>query len=265
MSDCAAITEGCNIWIVAIAALAAVLGGCLPQDEQQVIVVDGEGVVMATPEVFKLSAILSSRGATKAEALSNVSASLAKISGGLPRLEGLTRVEIDPGSAELKPVYNLACRRESNYDQDAACPIEGYFAQIGLSLTGAPAAVAGNALSLLTEFGAEEAELSGYSVLDYNAVKSEAASAAMKDARAKAERLAAAAGATLGAPTRIQYGEGFDDTPPINATPAFTADEDQIIVTGSRIPAATNLVLTPQPFEVREGIAAAFALVSPRS
>ena len=248
--------------VITIAALAVLLGGCLPDKDQQVIVVDGEGVVMATPEVFKIGAILQARGETKADAISNVSAVLAKISSDLPKMDGLSNIQIDPSSAELKPIYNIACMKESDYEQDGACPIEGYLAKIGLGVMGAPAEAAGNALSLLTEFGVVEAELRGFSVIDYDAVKAEAASAAMKNAREKAERLAAAAGATLGEPTRIQYGEGFDEDPPISAAMAFGLDEDQIIVTGSRITPATNLVLTPQPFEVREGVAAAFALES---
>ncbi len=242
---------------VIVAALAALLTGCLPKGETNVVVVDGEGSVLVTPEIFTLGATLQSNEATQAAALSKVAATLSRITSEMPRLEGLERIEIDPSTAAIEPVFDFACMKLADYEQRDACPVTGYIAKVELRATGAPAGAAGNALSLLTQFGAVEAALRGFSVIDYDAAKSEAASLAMKNARTKAERLANAAGATLGAPARLQYGEGFDEEKPL---PAFGPAEDEIIVTGSRITPAVNFVLTPQPFEVREQVTAAFAL-----
>src|SRR3990167_8891219 len=245
--------------IIMTALCAGLLAGCLPKGEANIVVVDGEGVVLATPEIFTLDATLQANESTREAALADISSSLERITSELPRLDGLQRIEIDPSSATVEPVRDFTCAELAEYRQRDACPITGYVAKVELKATGAPAGVAGNALSLLTQFGAIEVELKGYSVVDYDAAKSEAASLAMKNARAKAERPPAAAGSKLGAPTRIQYGEGFDrseEPPPA----AFAPSEDEIVVTGSRITPAVNLVLTPQPFEVREQETAAFAL-----
>ncbi len=247
--------------IIFIAALAALTAGCLPKNNENVVIVDGEGVVKVTPEVFTLGATLQANEPTQAAALSKISATLARITADAPRLEGLERIEIDPSAAEMEPVYEFACVDDAEYQQRNACPITGYIAKVNLRAKGTPATIAGNVLSLLTEFGAIEASLKGYSVIDYDTAKAEAATLAMKNARAKAERLATAAGATLGAPARIQYGDGYEEEEPLAA---FAPSEDEIIVTGSRITPAVNFVLTPQPFEVKETVTASFALQSPK-
>ncbi len=247
--------------MIVIAALAALTAGCLPKGNENFVVVDGEGVVKVTPEVFTLSATLQSNEATQSAALAKISATLARVTADVPRLEGLEKLEIDPSAAEIEPVYDFTCARNANYEQRNACPITGYIAKVTLTAEGAPASVAGNVLSLMTEFGALEAALRGYSVIDYDAARSEAATIAMKNARAKAERLATAAGASLGSPSRIQYGEGNEpEEPPA----AFASSENAIIVTGSRITPAVNFSLTPQPFEVKETVTASFTLQSPK-
>ncbi len=243
---------------MAVAALAA--GGCLPEAERRMIVVNGEGVVMATPEVFAVKATLRTRNATQGEALEKISASLATILNSLPTLEGLESLKIDSSRAAIKPVYSGDCLESSRYRQDAACPVESYLAEIGVTATGSPAGAAGNALSLLIEFGAEEADVEGFMLADPEAAKGAATEAAMKDARSKASKLAAGAGATLGAPVRIQYGDGFGEGGYDERLSLGMGQQEKIVITGSRITPRVGLVLSPQPFEVREKVTAAFAI-----
>ena len=105
----------------------------------------------------------------------------------------------------------MSVAEQARYNAQDECPVIGHFGSITLSVTGSPAEVSGNALSALSELGAENVSLSGYAISDYEAARREAMEAAVIDARRKAETIAAASGSVVVGPLRLQYGEGFSD------------------------------------------------------
>ena len=250
--------------LFAIAALAALTGGCLQEKETQMIVVDGEGVVMATPDLFNLEAEIRVAEDKQADVLTQISQSVDKIGAQLPALQDLDSVEINSASIAVLPVRENECVRSADYEQRDACPIVRYQGYIRLTVKGSPATLAGNALSYLNELGAVEVRLTGYSFSNYDQFRDAATAAALDDARSKAARLADGMDVALGAPLRVQYGEGLRNN--------FGQDEDDHraypLAVGSppppaeRFAPAVKLSLSPQPVEVREKITAAFAIES---
>ena len=249
--------------IITIAALASLTTGCLPETEQQMIVVDGEGVVMAPPDTFNILAEIHTNAADQSEVLKLISQSIDKIGSGLPALEGLDTVEIKTATVSIKPIREMQCVKEADYSSRDTCPITGHAGSVTMLVSGTPAAIAGNALSYLSELGAAEVELREYSLSDLEEQKSAATLAALAAARAKATKLAEGMGASLGKPLRIQYGAGVRDN--------FNSELDDGVYTLASGPAngasdkfapAVELSITPQPIEIREEVTAAFALNS---
>ncbi len=245
----------------ALAACAALLGGCLPEKEQQMIVVDGEGVVMATPDTFEIRATLYASGKDPAEATASIGRQISNVSGKLPTLEGLSAIEIGSANVSLAPIYDVQCLKTSEYSQRNACPVVGRSGNVRLSISGKPAEIAGNAASLLSELGAAEVEIQGFTLSDLSTKRSDATAAALADAQSKAKRLAQAMGVGLGEPLRVQYGEGLRDN--------FRYDEESRsyalaapapALSADRIAPEVALTVSVQPFEVREKVTAAFAI-----
>lgn len=242
-----------------IAPLAGLLFGCLPQNEPKQIVVDGEATIQVEPEIFNISGSIRARKDSSRDALAEISERLARIRETLPNLEGLTKLSIDASDANIRPIQDADCIENSRYTYDEMCPVTGYFGSVSLTIKGSPAKLSGQALSLLSELGAESVSLNSYSVEDMNAAQARALEAAVADARAKAEKIAGAAGSAITGPVRIQFGEGFGDQRRYGYAPALM--RDTIVVTGSRIvQPETDLDLDPQPISIASKVVAAFEI-----
>jgi hypothetical protein len=249
---------------VAVGALAAASVGCLPYGEKQTIVVDGEGVVMAKPDSFTVTAELHALGSDETQILKQVSQGLDRVMNSLPQLAGLESTQIETATVSLTPVYERECFRTSDYTQRDACPVEARKGSVTLKVIGAPAESAGDAMSFLSELGASEVNLIGFGVSNIDEVESAATEAALKDAESKARRLARAAGLSLGRMTRAQYGSGFyEDRPYYASARPLLAVREPPAAADDRVAPEVSLVLSPQPFEVREKVTAAFALREP--
>lgn len=249
----------------AIAASATFLGGCFLEKDDRTIVVDGEGVVMATPDTFNIQATLHSNAGEQSETLKLISQSMDTIAANLPALAGLEAVEIDSASVAVAPLYERLCVKDTEYGQRDTCPINGYESDVVLNISGSPASIAGNAVSYLAELGASGVRIQGYSISTMQEKRSDATVAAINDARSKAKRLADGMNVTLGDPQRIQYGAGMRDN--------FDYDRDSGMYAfavaspspaGDRVSPEVKLAISVQPIEIREKITAAFAIKSPK-
>ncbi|MEZ5982499.1 MAG: SIMPL domain-containing protein [Parvularculaceae bacterium] len=227
---------------------ALLLTGCLPQLTQPEIEVDGHATIFAEPDTFTISARIRIQKDKREAALAATAEAVAAVKAAVPELEGLASFKMNSPEASVYPVRDAACMREA-YDT-SACPIVGQGASVTLEISGSPASLAGNALSFISEFGVESVELEGYEVSNMDARRGDAVKAAVADARAKAEAIAAAAGGTVKGLTRLKssdYG-GYG-----------SEEYDQIVVTASRAP-AVPLELDPKPVPVSVNVTAAFAL-----
>lgn len=237
----------------------ALLAGCLPGAQPNQIIVDGEASLEFEPEIFTLSGAIRSRSDTQADALAEISEKLASIRDTMPNLDGLTNLTIDAANAALTPIQNPECMENRRYNDEEQCPIEGYFGSISFSLEGSPANLSGQALSLLSELGAESVSLSGYSLSDRESVQKDALDAAVRNARLKAEKIADASGSVIVGPIRIQFGEGFSEAG--YADVLYDKAPDVIVVTASRVVRPeTELDLDPQPIRVNAKSVAAFEI-----
>lgn len=242
-----------------ILPVVALLCGCLPGQEPKQIVVDGEASLEFEPDTFSLGASLRSRSDGQDGALSEIANKLSVIRESLPQLDGLTHLSIDASDAEIRPIQDPECLEQRKYNNEEICPVSGYFGSIKLGIKGSPANASGRALSLVSELGAESVSLSQYSLSEMEKAKQDALDSAVRDARAKAEQIADAAGATVIGPLRVQYGEGFSES----GYGAVYSDSaaDTIIVTGSRVVRPqTDLNLDPQPIKIEAKIVAAFEI-----
>ena len=240
--------------------LALPLTACLPQFEESHIIVDGKAKIKVAPDQFRIEASLVARGEDRKDVLKEIAALLTTINEETTLLSGLTHLKIEQSSVSFDPKYASDCLEVSEYSDERSCEVSGYFSAAQLKITGSPADQAGNMLSLLAELGAEYVDLRGYQISNYDEALDEAITAALKDARAKAEKLASASGSTISGLARVQYGQGFSD----NWRPdRFAGGEvalDTVQLTGQRKTPLVVLQFTPQPIEVSAEVVAAFKI-----
>ena len=239
---------------------AFLVSGCVPNQETRQIVVDGEAKIEVVPETFSLAGNIRSRGETRDVALEEISSTLTKIRETVPALEGLAKLKIEASDASLRPIQDDECIEAKGYRGSEMCPVLGYFGEIDLKVSGSPAKYSGQVLSLVSEMGAEQVSLNSYSVNDPDAAQSRAMAAAMENARGKANRLAAAAGATVVGPLKVQFGEGFgDDYGEANLMVAYAAPDNRYAGGVVAVP-EVDLDLDPQPISVSATVVASFEI-----
>lgn len=247
--------------IIAVAATTMLLGGCLPEKESQLIIVDGEGVASADPDQFSVRVHIIRAEGTSGIALEKLSATLKEIDSKLTSLEGLDSVSIATSGAEVSPVYNQDCAEQARYNA-TNCPIVGSAGEAALIIKGAPAIAAGSVISFLSELGATTVDFAGYSIADESRLFEAADEAAMQDATQRAQRLAHAAGVNLGRIEQVQYGDGLRPYDRYERNYALSRDvlrqqqSDSITAYSPKV----DLDLTPAPIEVRSKVTAAFKL-----
>ena len=248
--------------IIGLLFLTLFLASCLPLKSEKQIVVDGEAMLEFEPEIFQISGSIRARAETQNEVLADIAAKHATIRETLPQLVGLTELKIDAADVQIKPVFNAVCLETSRYGQNMSCPVDGYFGVIDLSVSGSPAALSGNTISLLSELGAESVELTAYLLANLKEAQAAALDAAVRDAAAKANEIAAAANASLGGAVRIQHGEGFGNSGLYDQNAFYSPEySEQIVVSATRkIGPAIGMDLDPQPIMIRAKVVASFAI-----
>ncbi|MCB2098271.1 MAG: SIMPL domain-containing protein [Parvularculaceae bacterium] len=251
------------IRILAIAATATLLGGCLPDNDNPLIVVDGEGSASADPDQFSVRVQVKKSGENPSAALEGVSSTLKEIDAKLSSLEGLESVSIATYGAGVSPVYDQECAERARYNA-TNCPEVGSAGEAALIIKGTPAEAAGAVLSFLSELGATSIDFAGYSIAEESPLAEEADAAAMRDATLRAQRLARAAGIKLGPIDRVQYGEGFRPYDRYERDYSKSRDllrqEQREMVTAYS--PEVDLQLTPAPIEMRSKVTVAFRIAA---
>lgn len=247
---------------LSVLATALLVSACTSMNasttEPRTIVVDGHATIKVQPDTFSLVGNLVSQNPDQAAGFAEVSDKLAAVRRTLPQLEGLARISIKADEVSIAAIREPDCAMGGNRDQ--SCPVIGRIAVIGLQIEGSPASRAGQAISLLSQLGAESVELSGFSLSDPKPSKENAITAAVADARMKAEAIARSAGATITGLAKVQYGRGFGAER--GYADAFSLggmwnDAPQVTTTVEPI---VNLDLDPSPIEVTEQVVAAFSV-----
>jgi uncharacterized protein YggE len=196
--------------IVACLTSLPALAQSAPQSLPHLLVVSGTGEVKAKPDQAMLSAGVVSEARSAAEALSANSRDMTNVFATLKRL-GIPEKSIRTSNFQVTPQY-------PPYDSKQPHRIIGYQVSNTVSVTVDDLDKLGPALDALVASGANNLGDIAFSIRHDKALMAEAREAAVKDATAKAETLARAAGVSLGPIVEISEGSGsipepFDKMP----------------------------------------------------
>jgi uncharacterized protein YggE len=161
-------------------------------DAQTGIVVQGEGVAMAAPDVATLNLAVQTEAPTAREALDKNSAALNGV------IEALKRIGIPDKDLQTSGLQISEVRARQRPNDETPPPIVGYRVQNGLNVTVEPVTKAGEALDVAVSAGANASGGVRFTLKDDSALRRQALEEAARAARTKAEALAGALGLRLG-------------------------------------------------------------------
>lgn len=179
------------------------------------ITVTGEAVVQAVPDMATISLGVTTMGATGSEAMDANSAALAKVIARL-KAAGIAERDLQTQNLSLNPNW-------SSYDSSvsgAPQTITGYTASNILSVKVRDLAVLGAVLDAAVGDGANTLNGLSFDLSQPRPAQDAARTEATKDARARAELLAAAAGVKLGRVLSISETQSYGQPMPV----AYKAD-----------------------------------------
>ena len=221
--------------VIAATLFAAVQGVARAQSapDQPKIIVDGYGEVKTPPDVATITYTLRGEGSTSDDAVRAMVASGQRIESALKNLDP----GIEPKTREVRvsPAKGQTCEGE-RYDADeklskGPCAITGYIANQSITIRTAAVKDSGTMVGLAAKGGAYEVRISNFDLADPRSAKAQAISAALADAQVKAGALARGSHLTLGPIMTI-------------STVGMQGSQD-IVITGSRIPAPNAGFTTP--------------------
>lgn len=173
------------------------------------ITVTGEATVQATPDMATISLGVTTQGATGAEAMTANNAALAKV---IERLKGagIEDKDLQTQNLSLNPNW-------SNYDSSSGQvqTITGYTASNILSVRVRDLGKLGSVLDAAVGDGANTLNGLSFDLSQPRPAQDEARKSATKDARARAELLATAAGVKLGRVLSISENQGYGGGMPV--------------------------------------------------
>lgn len=241
--------------IASIAGLATVLIA-LPATaqtavERPTIVVEGRGVAERAPDAFFIGGDLRGEGPDSVSALRALAAAQARVTEGLADFEGLAAGKIRTQTVEVQPVYAGNC--QPNRRDDDTCPVTAYAATMRFQFKGAPASLAGNAVSLAAELGARRVSTTGTEVEDETALRADANRLAFADARRQADTLAAASGQRIVRILRVQDSNArFPDD--------NSGQVEEVVVTGSRVRPSVAIPVDQPPVRIETRLTVVFEI-----
>lgn len=180
-----------------------------PPQHPHILSVSGEGEVRAVPDQAQLSAGVVTQGKTAAEALAANSTAMNSVFAALKK-RGVPEKSITTSNFSINPQY-------PPYRQDA--PQEDRTRIIGYEVSNQVTVIlddvskVGSTLDALVASGANQAGGVGFTIRDPKPLMRDAREDAVKDAVAKAQTLAKAAGVTLGPIISISEGGGYQPVP----------------------------------------------------
>jgi uncharacterized protein len=156
-------------------------------DTVRSITVSGVGIVQATPDVADVSLGVTKQGEDATSASQAAAAAMDAVISALKQA-GIEAKDIQTSSLSLNPVYD--------WDNDPPT-IEGWEASNMVLVTVRDVATVGDVIDAATAAGATNVQGITFSVDDPSGPEAQARSAAVADAKAKADQLAADAGVTI--------------------------------------------------------------------
>ena len=183
----------------AAAALAASKGVVLTLEEKEhTISVSATGTVSIEPDMAKITMGVVTEEATATEAQSKNAETINAVTDKLKEL-GVAEKSIQTSNYYMYQLYN--------YDSNT---VRGYSVSCSITVSDQKVENVGKVIAACTEAGANQFQGIYMTSSKYDEAYEQALTAAVENARKKAEVIAAAAGCTLGKPVLID--EGYQDT-----------------------------------------------------
>lgn len=180
------------------------------------LTVTGQGQASAQPDLATISLGVSTRAATAAEAMTQNAEAQTKVIEAL-KAEGIEARDIQTSGLNLTPMMD--------YQDNQAPKLTGYSAQNMVTLRVRDITALGGVLDKLVASGANEINGISFSREDMTQAMDQARTAAIADARHRAEIMAEAAGMKLGPLMSLSEAQiGGDPRPMIMAASAKRAD-----------------------------------------
>jgi uncharacterized protein len=180
---------------------------------QALITVTGEATVQSAPDMATVMLGVTTNGATAAEAMTANNAALAAVFDRL-KVSGIEERDLQTSNLSVNPNW-------TGYDGTSTPTINGYTATNMLNVRVRDLAKVGEVLDASIADGANTLNGITFEVSNPRPVQDEARKSAVKDARARAELLAEAAGVQLGRVMSISEQSGYG-----GPMPMFRAEAD---------------------------------------
>lgn len=223
-------------WMVMVAVLALMAAPAAAQETVRDLVVTGRAEVRVVPDVATIQVAVLRQGKEAAgprrEAAERLDAVIKAA-----RAAGVAERDLRSGGVQVHP----------EWEWDKGRRLRGFTARAALELQVRDFAVIGDLLTAFARAGADEIGEVQFGVADPRAVEREALTAAMADARRKAEALAAAAGVRLG--EVLQIGEVNVELP--GPVPAPRARAMALETAEAPVPVAPGASVVPAAVVVR--------------
>ena len=205
-----------SISVVAL-VLGLTLSACEPKTEAlnektaKTLAVTGVGEIEVMPDEFVISGAVIKQNDDIGEAMNAVADIINKVQATIPDIDGLENSDFNFATVNSTGVKDPECLL---FNQDASltnnslregekrvaqklCKDVTQQASVTFTLTGGPAGLTGSAISKLSKAGAVRVQLNGYIVSNIEEIELKAGEMAVANARDKADRLTAAAGASV--------------------------------------------------------------------
>ena len=186
-----------HVVALALSAVLAAPGHAAEALQQRMIVVSGEGEVLAKPDQARITAAVVTQAPTAEQAAQGNAAAMNRVLNALSML-GIPPAKIQTSNYSVQPQYTAVTQRT----------ISGYQATNQVTIVVDDLARLGTISDTLVRAGANQLGGVSFTIADPKPLADRAREAAVADATAKARTLAAAAGVKLGPLLTIQEGAG---------------------------------------------------------
>ena len=210
-------------------------------DEPRTISVSGRGEVMAPPDMARVHLGVTSEGNTAPQALTQNSRAMEALMKALREAE-VGEKDIRTLNVSLSPLWTMP------EPGDQRPKIRGYQASNTVMVTARDLAALGPLLDAATKAGATDIGGISFDISEREARMDEARTAAVEDARRKAQLYAQAADATLGPVVSIVEGGGWGPRPPQPMMRMAVAEAASVPISGGEETLGATVSVT---FELR--------------
>lgn len=209
-------------------------GAAWAEDRSREIFVSGNGVARAAPDMAIIRIGVSREARTASQAMTEASAAAAAVLDNI-KANGVEDRDVQTAAINLSPVWDHSNNRRPQ--------VRGYVASNDLSVRVRELDNLGRLLDALVADGANTMNGLRFAIAETDGLETAARADAVKDARSKAETLAAAAGVTLGPVQEIREGGAVAAPQPMMRGAMMEADAAGVPVAAGELDIRVNVTV----------------------